>query len=696
MFKNMNLGVKLVVLFLLVGSVPFLVVALLSLDRARTALEKQAFNQLEAIQETKEHELHLYFDEAFHNMEFAAASGDVKNAIKDLLEYHREMNIRADGPFDTTGRGGGLTKNYEDIYTETDEFMGNYVNIMGYYDVFLICADHGHVMYSHAKENDFGENLSAGKYRNTNLAKLWRKVMNTGETAVVDMELYAPSGNIPAMFLGAPVKENGQIVSIAVLQVPISDINGMMQTRAGMGSTGETYLVGSDKLMRSDSFLDPANRSIKASLAGNVARNGVDTEAVNRVLAGNEGMDHIIDYNGNMVLSAYDPFNIKDLRWAFIAEINEDEAFAAPNALERFIWLIGIITLILIVVTAVWVARSITVPINNAIKGISGGAEQVTSASGQVAASSQELAQGASEQASSLEETSSSLEEMTSMIQQNAENARQANSMASEQNKTASQGVESMQRLSTSIGEIKTSSAETAKIIKTIDEIAFQTNLLALNAAVEAARAGEAGKGFAVVAEEVRNLAKRAAEAAKNTSELIAGSQKNVDNGVQVSEEVGKILGEIGGTASKVANLISEVSAASEEQARGIEQLNSAVAEMDKVTQRNSANAEESASASEELSSQANEMLDMVRLLRQVTGQITNNEEGAVIRQSTRKEGFSGQGMKRNIHSILKGEKEKSKDFSGSGAKKSGDAKTEGSKAKKAIPLESDDDLKDF
>ncbi|HTS16055.1 MAG TPA: methyl-accepting chemotaxis protein [Verrucomicrobiae bacterium] len=272
------------------------------------------------------------------------------------------------------------------------------------------------------------------------------------------------------------------------------------------------------------------------------------------------------------------------------------------------------------IVVAIFTTLSITRPINRVIKGMTSGSEQVSSASTQVASASQSLAQGASEQASSLEETSSSLEEMSSMTRQNADNANQANVVAKESSENAETGVDSMKRMTEAIERIKNSASETAKIIKTIDEIAFQTNLLALNAAVEAARAGEAGKGFAVVAEEVRNLARRSAEAAKNTADLIEGAQKNAEAGVAVTAEVAKNLGGIKDSAGKVAALIAEIAAASKEQSQGIDQINTAVAEMDKVVQQNAANAEESSSAAEELSSQSQELNAMVADLVRIIG----------------------------------------------------------------------------
>ena len=259
-------------------------------------------------------------------------------------------------------------------------------------------------------------------------------------------------------------------------------------------------------------------------------------------------------------------------------------------------------------ILAWFITRSITRPIGRIIDGLNAGAEQVAAASQEVASASQQLAEGSSQQAAAIEETASSLEEMAAMTKQNAQNASQTNQLMAEAKQIVTQANQSMARLTVSMREISHASSETQKIVKTIDEIAFQTNLLALNAAVEAARAGEAGAGFAVVADEVRNLAMRAADAAKNTATLIDGTVKTVKEGAELVESTGKEFEQVASSASKMGELISEVAAASDEQATGIEQVNRAVSEMDKVVQQNAANAEESASASEEMNAQAVQM----------------------------------------------------------------------------------------
>jgi methyl-accepting chemotaxis protein len=282
----------------------------------------------------------------------------------------------------------------------------------------------------------------------------------------------------------------------------------------------------------------------------------------------------------------------------------------------RVFMLIGAMASIVLAVTlSAFITRSISRALVRAVRQLSGYMVRAREMSTHASTVSHSMAEAASEQASALEEIGSSLEEMASMTRQNAHNASEAMGLMTATVKVTEDAANSMNDLTVSMQEISSASAETQKIVKNIDEIAFQTNLLALNAAVEAARAGEAGAGFAVVADEVRNLAMRAAEAAKNTADLIEGTTKKIKTGSDLVVKTNDAFIRAAEGSKKVAGLIDEISAASSEQAQGIEQINKAITEVDKVTQQNAASAEESASASEEMHTQAESMKECVQEL---------------------------------------------------------------------------------
>jgi methyl-accepting chemotaxis protein len=274
-------------------------------------------------------------------------------------------------------------------------------------------------------------------------------------------------------------------------------------------------------------------------------------------------------------------------------------------------------------IIAICIGFSVLFPrsISNVTRGITErlrtDANNVTSNSKELALNSQNLASGASEQAAAVEQIAASIEEISAMVRQNADNAEMAHKLVGMARTAVDNTQSAMRRSLAANEEISKASGETYKIVKTIDEIAFQTNLLSLNAAVEAARAGEAGSGFAVVADEVRALALRSAEASKRTAEMIERTIEKVNEGVEIFKETGASIDEVVSHAYKVEQLVTEVAAASNEQAKGLEQINTGVSEMEKVIQLNAASSEQSAASTEELRAQAEEILSSVQALDQ-------------------------------------------------------------------------------
>jgi len=378
------------VLIAVIGILPLLGLSYLSLQSAEKALEHSAEEHLVAVRELKE------------------------KMIMDYMEQ-LEADIHLLSQVVETFHG-----NYEPNFG----FLEAYKKEHGYYDLFLIRPD-GYVFYTVAKEADYQSNLINGKYASTNLGKLVREVLQKGDSAMADFESYAPSNGDAAAFIAHPVMVNGKLDVILALQVPMEDIDKIMQVRDGMGETGETYLIGPDLLMRSDSYLDPKNHSVLASFK-NPELGKVDTEGAKAALRGEIGEKHITAYNGNLVVSAYTPLKVNGLNWALLAEIDMAEVDIPVVALEKQVYLItglALVVVLAVIALIAWVARGEVNFLSLVVRELNSASDQVASASEQISSGAQQLSQGATEQAASLEEVSASMEEVASQAENNSSGA---------------------------------------------------------------------------------------------------------------------------------------------------------------------------------------------------------------------------------------------------------------------------------
>ncbi|CAK0745629.1 methyl-accepting chemotaxis protein [Gammaproteobacteria bacterium] len=638
--NDIPMRLKLTSLLLLIALIPLVVIAYFSNSRAQDALMRDAYNQLDSVRSIKKTQIEEFFSGNHKDLSIIASTEDTANAIAALDVAFDEEGGKIGGP--------RWTQAVKEHTSGLDYFVKTY----GYYDLFIFDRD-GNVEYTYAKEADLGQNVLSGPLKNSGLGKAFSKAMAKRETVLSDFEPYAPSKGDPAAFIVTPVIRDGKWIGLIGLQISSDAIDNVMQDRSGMGKTGETYLVGPDKRMRSDSYLDKQGHSLKASFAGTVEKNGVDTEGARSALSGKSESRLITDYNGNLVLSSYAPIKVaSDLNWAILAEVDLAEVEEPIHALTRSILIMGSIIAIVVALIAMAIASSIANPLRkgvsfaqqvaegdltatidvdqkdeigqladalrtmaiklgNMVGQIRTTANSLSSASLQLSSTAQSLSQSGTQQAASVEETSASLEEMSASITQNSENAAATDGAAS---KSAKEAVESGKAVAETVEAMR----RIAERIGFIEDIAYKTNLLALNAAIEAARAGEHGKGFAVVAAEVRKLAENSQVAAREISSLARSS-------VAVAEHAGALLAVLVPGIKKTAELVQEISAASREQSGGVAQVNAAMGQVDQAVQENAAAAEELAATAEEVTNQAEQLNQLMTFFRMQGGEAENS-----------------------------------------------------------------------
>ncbi len=635
---------RLLIWFLVLSLVPLMIIGTLVFLNSRNTLQKQEYNHLIAIRDIKAEEIELYFLEIASDMKVLASNPTTITAMIEFstsfaaLGSSEARSLYKDKPNLSDARDGS---DYSAVHARYHSFFSEYIQEHDYHDWFLVEPQSGIVVYSAVKEDDYGTSLFSGPYSGLNITNAFNRAKNSGVAKTVffeDYALYSPSGGSPEAFTSVPIYDGGQLTGVLILQIKITELQGIVEWKAGRGETGEALLVGPDKLMRSQSRFLTENT---------IYSKEIDTVPVREALNGITGEGPIIDYRGIPVLNAWRPLTVRGFNWAFIAKVDRSEAFAPIGTLLAQLLILGALTLIAVVALAYMAALQLARPITNMagfVEKVGTGdltlqltgdgrgdelgilsdnlnsmtanlrelATQINEATGNISSSTNEIlatanqqAAGAGQQAAAVNETSTTVQEVRQTAEQSSERVDKVNEIVAESTRVASEGLQSVEQTVEGMRSIKEQVGNIAEtilalseqtqqigdIISTVNDIADQSNILALNATIEAARAGEAGKGFAVVADEVRSLAEQSRQATSQVRDILGEIQKATNTAVMVTEEgtkraeAGEQLAEATGEAfrsineriNQVSESAQQIAASVRQQLTGMDQIGSAM-----------------------------------------------------------------------------------------------------------------------
>ncbi len=713
MLKNVSLKMKILLAMIGMAAVTFLAVSSISFHTARQGLSQQAFNQLTAVREIKKKEVVDYFETIEHQIltfsenemiinamdEFRAAFPEFLNEINagappvqemkdrvltyytaDFLREYQSQN--SNGSIDVRAMVNGLDDNqtalqyhyiaanqnplgakhlldtpkdasrYSRLHKRVHPIIRSYLEKFGYYDIFLVDPDSGNIVYSVFKELDYATSLKSGAWAGTNFAHVFEQAARAGDKdfiALADYEKYPPSYEAPASFIASPVYKGDAKIGVVVFQMPLDRVNAIMSQRQGLGETGETYLVGADHLMRSDSFLDPENHSVIASFK-HPEKGHVKTSATQKALSGKDGNEIITDYNGNPVLSSYSPISPGGLNWAILSEIDKAEAFEPITSLMKTISVLAVCVILFTVFFAVMISRSLTRGISKAVdvarniakgdltqqldihqkdevgrlinalnemaqnlrnmfSGIASGIETLTASSSDLSAVSEQIsasvgqtseksanvsasAQAMSDNmdtvAAATEEATASIQMIVSATEEMSATLQEVAKNTARGSETTSRAVASAREVSAKVDQLNQAATQINKVTETIADISEQTNLLALNATIEAARAGEAGKGFAVVASEIKDLAHQTALATQEINARISEVQGTTSESIESINVIVTVINEIDTIVTAIAGVIEEQTATTREIANNVSQAAAGLGEVNENVNKSS------------------------------------------------------------------------------------------------------------